>query len=228
MFRTETHLHTSEGSACASASGAEQAEQYKALGYDTIIITDHFYNGNTAVDRSLPWDKWVDGYCRGYENARKRGEEIGINVLFGIEYGWNGTDLLAYGIDKQWLKSEPDIIRVSVYEFCDRVHRHGGAIVQAHPFREADYIRDIKLLPEYTDGAEVRNAGNHERIFDERALWYADQFGLTHTAGSDCHHLGGNRFFGVLTENKIADISDYVNAVKSGNIAGLYIPPEYI
>lgn len=27
MFRYETHLHTAEGSACASASGAEQSRQ---------------------------------------------------------------------------------------------------------------------------------------------------------------------------------------------------------
>lgn len=42
MFRYETHLHTAEGSGCASASGAEQARRYKALGYDGIIVTDHF------------------------------------------------------------------------------------------------------------------------------------------------------------------------------------------
>lgn len=44
MFGYETHLHTAEGSACASASGAEQARRYKALGYDGIIVTDHFFN----------------------------------------------------------------------------------------------------------------------------------------------------------------------------------------
>lgn len=34
MFRYETHLHTAEGSGCASASGAEQARRYKALGWE--------------------------------------------------------------------------------------------------------------------------------------------------------------------------------------------------
>ena len=222
MFKTETHMHTSEGSGCATASGAEQAEQYKALGYDTIIITDHFFNGNTAVDRSLSWDEWVDGYCRGYENAKKRGDEIGLNVLFGIEYGWYGTDLLVYGIDKQWLKDNPDVINISVHKFCDRVHAHGGIAVQAHPFREADYIRDIKLLPKYTDAVEVFNAGNREPIFDDRAMWYAEQFSMVKTAGSDQHHIGGNKFFGIMTEFEIKDISDYIRAVKENNIAELF------
>ena len=225
MYRTETHLHTSEVSACASASGREQAEQYKSLGYDTIIVTDHFYNGNTAVDRSLSWDKWVDGFCLGYEHTKARGDEIGLNVLFGLEYGWNGSDFLTYGIDKQWLKDNGDIINISVQEFCDRVHKHGGIIVQAHPFRKADYISEIKLLPEYTDGVEVRNAGNKEKIYDDRALWYAEQFGLTKPAGSDRHHIGGDKFYGVLAGYEIKDISDYIRAVKENDIAELYISP---
>ena len=60
MFRYETHLHTAEGSGCASASGAEQARRYKALGYDGIIVTDHFFNGNCAVtnfDSSIVFEK---------------------------------------------------------------------------------------------------------------------------------------------------------------------------
>ena len=57
MFRYETHLHTAEGSACASASGAEQARRYKAIGYDGIIVTDHFFNGNCAVTN---FDSWED------------------------------------------------------------------------------------------------------------------------------------------------------------------------
>ncbi len=225
MFLTETHLHTAEGSACASASGAEQADQYKALGYDTIIITDHFINGNTAVDRSLPWDKQMDAYCSGYEHAKERGEEIGLNVLFGIEYSWDAADFLMYGIDKAWLKSNPDMLSVSVHEICDRVHAAGGIVVQAHPFREADYIRDIKLLPWHCDGVEVFNAGNRDPAYDQRAIWYAEQFGFVPTAGSDCHHVtDSGRFFGVETEFEIKTIEDYIKAVKERQIAGLHVP----
>ena len=48
MYKYETHLHTCEASACASAKGEEQARRYKELGYDGIIVTDHFFNGNTS------------------------------------------------------------------------------------------------------------------------------------------------------------------------------------
>ena len=38
----ETHLHTSEASACSIITGAEQARTYKEAGYSGIIVTDHF------------------------------------------------------------------------------------------------------------------------------------------------------------------------------------------
>ena len=228
MYKTETHMHTAEGSACASAAGAQQAEQYKAQGYDTIIITDHFFNGNPAVDRSQPWEGMVEQFCSGYENAKKRGDEIGLNVLFGLEYAWEGADLLVYGVDKKWLLENPDLMQINVREFCDRVHANGGAIVHAHPFREAHwYIFDLKFLPWHTDGVEIYNGGNAEKVWNERAKWYAEQYGFTATAGSDCHHIGGDRFFGVLTEEPITDIAQYVDAVKNKKIAGLYVPEKY-
>ena len=54
-FLYETHMHTCQGSACGRATGREQARVYRDAGYTGIIITDHFFGGNTAVDRRLPW-----------------------------------------------------------------------------------------------------------------------------------------------------------------------------
>ena len=51
----ETHLHTSQGSACAVDTGKRMAEACKAAGYTGIIVTDHNWGGNTAVNRYLPW-----------------------------------------------------------------------------------------------------------------------------------------------------------------------------
>ena len=98
----ETHLHTAEGSACGSMPGEAMARVYKEAGYAGIVITDHFYHGNTAVDRSLAWPEWVEQFCKGYENAKQRGEEIGLQVFFGWESGYQGTEFLIYGLDQQW------------------------------------------------------------------------------------------------------------------------------
>lgn len=39
----ETHMHTSEASACAGSTGAQMARAYKEAGYTGIIVTDHFF-----------------------------------------------------------------------------------------------------------------------------------------------------------------------------------------
>ena len=89
-YRYETHMHTCEGSACASASGAEMARAHRENGYTGIFVTDHFFNGNTAVPRELPWRERVERFCLGYEHARKEGERIGLDVFFGFEYAVKG------------------------------------------------------------------------------------------------------------------------------------------
>ena len=74
LFTIETHLHTAQGSACAVSTGEEMARAHKAAGYDAIILTDHFFGGNTAEPRDLPWAERIERYCAGYEQARAVGE----------------------------------------------------------------------------------------------------------------------------------------------------------
>ena len=65
-MRWETHAHTSEASACATASAADMAWGCKRQGYDGMFITDHFFHGNTCIDRSLPWTEWVRRFSLGF------------------------------------------------------------------------------------------------------------------------------------------------------------------
>ena len=75
QFLYETHMHTAEVSACATGSGAQMVRAYVSLGYAGMIVTDHFFNGNTAISASLPWEKRVDQFCKGYENALDEGKK---------------------------------------------------------------------------------------------------------------------------------------------------------
>lgn len=224
MYKYDTHVHTAEASGCATASGAEQARRYKELGYDGIIITDHFFNGNSAIHHYYDWYDRVRQFCKGYENAKAEGDKIGLKVFFGIEYSYFGTDLLTCGIDKDWLYQNDNIMDVSVYEYIKRVHDAGGIIVHAHPFREASYINEVKLMPKWVDGVEVYNAGNYDEKFNERAKWYAEQYNLPITAGTDNHHLTTDRISGISTEQPLESIEDYMDAVVCRKISEIIIP----
>lgn len=219
-YKYETHLHTSEGSACGRSSGAEQARRYKELGYDGIIVTDHFFNGNCAVKEYTDWKDRVDQYCLGYENAKAEGDKIGLKVFFGIEYSYQGADLLTYGIDKQWLYDNPDVLDISFYEYSDRVHRDGGMLIHAHPFREAWYIHEIRLLPQWIDGVEIYNTGNHKEVWNEKAEWYAIQYGFKTTGGTDNHDIAtaADRLSGIYSQVEFTSVQDYIDAFKAGRV----------
>lgn len=229
-YAYETHLHTKEGSACGRNSGSEMAKAYKEAGYAGIIVTDHFFGGNTAIDRSLPWSDWVEGYCKGYENAKKTGDEIGLQVFFGWEQTYLGTDFLIYGLDKEWLLKHPEIREVTIEEQYELVHKDGGMVIHAHPFREEFYIPQIRLFPEYVDGVEVLNASHAHKFgtvdgknceYDIKAKAYALEHDFPQTGGSDIHSV--DLFWGGMAfTHKLDTVFDYMKAVQ--NREGIVLP----
>ena len=216
----ETHCHTSQGSACGRMTGEELARFDKDAGYDGVIVTDHFFNGNCAVDPSLPWKKKCELYCAGYRAAKRVGDKIGLTVMFGIEYSYFGTDLLVYGLDEEWLKAHPEIMDMYVKDFMRFVYENGGLIVHAHPFRQASYIDTIRLYPYDVDAVEVYNAGNDPKA-DERANWYADSYGLVKVAGSDRHGVYSEERCAVVFDEKLESIDDYMRLVRADKIKRL-------
>lgn len=228
----ETHMHTTEGSACAHNTAAEMARVYKDAGYTGIIITDHFFYGNTAVDRSLPWEEWVEQYCKGYEHAKEEGDKIGLQVFFGWESAYHGTEFLIYGLDKEWLLRHPEIKDATIEEQYELVRKGGGMVIHAHPYREASYIPEIRLFPDYVDGVEGINASHKFRekkaadgraLYDVQAQEYAAKYNFPMTGGSDTHTtqmLGGGTAFA----RKLEDVADFIRAVK--NKEGQPLQPE--
>ncbi|MBD5459008.1 MAG: histidinol-phosphatase [Lachnospiraceae bacterium] len=219
----ETHLHTAEGSACGRNTGREMAAACKEYGYTGIFVTDHNWGGNTAVDREKPWDEWVNEFCKGYEGAKEEGDRIGLDVFFGYEAGFYGTEFLIYGIDKTWMLENPAIRQADVKMQYDLVHAGGGMVIHAHPYREEAYIPEVRLFPEWVDGVEGVNAmhsnphslAHNDPNFDTKAVVYAEKHHLPMTAGSDIHRtelLGG----GVAFRRKLTSAADYIQAVLSG------------
>ena len=159
-FLYETHLHTCQGSACGTSTGKEHARYYKEIGYQGIIVTDHFFGGNTAVPRDLPWKERAEWFCSGYEDALAEGQKIGLDVFFGWEQNFNGDEYLVYGLDKAWLLAHPEMEHWNRRQQLEGVHAAGGCVVQAHPFRMRSYMTHIGLGLRFCDGIEAANGGN--------------------------------------------------------------------
>jgi len=221
----ETHLHTVFSSACGRSKGSEYIGLYQDLGYSGIIVTDHFYNGHTAVPRRLPWKEWVKQFCRGYEEARNEGERRGFDVFFGWEETFDECDdYLVYGLDRDWLLEHPEARKWTRGEQYRAVREAGGCVVQAHPFRQHYWIKRVVLSGGCVDAVEAANMGNAERSYDALAMRYARKLGLPATAGSDIHtveQVWNGDVFGIYVEEKLNSIDDFVRAILGKKITDI-------
>ncbi|MFA9478097.1 PHP domain-containing protein [Phycisphaerales bacterium AB-hyl4] len=215
-YRYETHMHTSEGSACGKSTGAELARMYAKAGYAGIIITDHFFNGNCAVPRDLPWGERVERFCLGYENAAAAGGELNLSVFLGWEYNYRGTEFLTYGLDKAFLLAHPDILDWDVVTYLDAIREAGGLISQAHPFRQRPYIEHTRLFHNHVDAAEVYNASDCD-AWNDMACRYVAMNNLMHTAGSDTHHVSRSPLSGLGFDRPLHTIEEFIAAVRAGD-----------
>jgi hypothetical protein len=228
MFLYETHLHTCEGSACGVSPAAEYIQRYIDRGFTGIMVTDHFFNSNCTADRHLPWKEWVKRYCAGFEHAREEGARRGLDVFFGWEETFDGDDYLIYGLDREWLLEHPEVVRWTREEQWRETRTYGGCVVQAHPFRQHDYIRTIHLSPYFIDAVEAANEGNHDARYDALAHEYARTLRLPAVAGSDIHDAGdllASEPYGIELEEKLSSINDYVRVLLKGDGIVLHIPP---
>jgi hypothetical protein len=229
LYLYETHLHTRQGSLCANSRGRDYIQAYKDLGYRGIFVTDHFYRGNCAVDRSLPWKEWVKRFCRGYEDAWEEGARRGLDVFFGWEETFDGDDYLVYGLDREWLLEHPEARNWSRERQFKTLREAGGCVVQAHPFRQHAYLSQVILSPALVDAVETANAGNGDQAYDVLAMSYAKKLGLPATAGSDIHdtdQLEEGDIYGVYLEKPLESAGDYAAAVRNGSIHSLRVPED--
>ncbi len=224
-FIYETHMHTSLASKCGRSTGKEHARFYKSIGYTGIIMTDHFFGGNTAVDRNLPWEERIDWFWSGYEDAKEEGDRIGLDVFFGLEQNHAGDEYLIYGLTKEYMKAHPEMEHWTRREQLEAVHAAGGCVIQAHPFRMRRYMDRIRLGMRYCDGIEAANAGN-EALDDARAIRLGRELGLVMTAGSDSHWSPNQQVYGVELEKRLTSIYDYVNIIMNNGYIGLCVPEE--
>ena len=218
MFKYETHLHTFPVSKCANATVDETLEYYKKLGYDGVFITNHFLDGNINIDEKMSYEECIEFYFSDYERGLQLAKNLGIKVFLGVEISYKGTDFLIYGLDKAWFLSNPQIMSMEKSEELNFLIENGALVIQAHPYREANYIDHIRLFPRNVHGVEIINSNNTEKQ-NKMAEIYAENYGLIKFAGSD-NHWGAKRkkLAGVSCEEPVLDEQDFINKLKNGQM----------
>ena len=229
MFLYETHCHTAPVSKCGKASAEDTVRFYKKMGYDGVFITNHFQDGNINPEVwNLPYEGQIDYYFSDFEKAAETGKKVGIKVFPGVELSYKGTDFLIYGLQKDWYKAHPEILRMKKSEELPFLMDAGALVIQAHPYREANYIDHIRLLPRHVHGAEIINSGQAWES-NTIAPVYAKQYHLLMTCGSDNHWAGEvfrklkekgykPEIAGMCSETEIVSVEDYIEQVRAGTM----------
>lgn len=185
--------------------------------YSGCVLTNHFYHGNTGIDRNLPWVEFVTHYEKDYLECKKLAQIYGLDVIFGIEeHLYSGLEILCYGITPQFLYDRPELLDLSPQVWYNALTDFGALMVQAHPFRNRPYITSPGLLPlEFIDGIEVYNICNSEaenkkaqKIADKHPEWVL-------TSGADAHSGSLVCSGGIVTDVRITDEITLADVLKS-------------
>ena len=216
IYKYDMHVHTGP----CSGGGRDIREHIDDLinkGFCGMVVTNHFYNGDTRIDRDLPWVEFVEAYRRDYLYGLEYAREVDFDLLFGLEeHVGNGQEILLYGITPDLIASHPELKKSPAEKYAEVVHSAGGLVYQAHPFRARSYVKNPFPLDclETLDGIEVYNAGN-EQEWNESARELADKLGLACVAGSDGHKIGTAGRAGIATQERIKSNGDLVRILKS-------------
>ena len=183
-------------------------------GFSGLVVTDHLHPEYLSrIDTQHNWDMVMDHYLTGYHASKKRGDEVGLDVILGAEFRFpeNDNDYLVYGIDEQWLRSNPYACCMSAQEFYDKYHNE-VRIIHAHPFRKGSApVQETAI-----HGAEIINDNpRHENNNDKALAMCRRHPEYYRLAGSDTHRNGDEARAGVILPERVKDSRAYKHMIET-------------
>lgn len=224
MYKYEMHLHSCGTSKCGASESSDYIEAAINAGFSGMVFTNHFFRGNTAVDRDLAWKDFVEHYKRDWLCAKEVGDKNNIDVLFGVEEHFGkGKECLIYGVTPEDIAECTDFPEMPITEISAFVREKGGFIACAHPFRVRGYITDPDGEPDISlfDAIEVYNRGNTAED-NIKAEIFAQRHNLAVISGGDVHRDTDFGHSGLIFSERARDDRTLVRLLKSGNYSLIY------
>lgn len=210
-FQTELHAHSSPASPCGDFPPEEVVRRYAALGYDSLVLCNHFHCG---LPDHADEQAFLSRHYDDYERAVKAAEGTGLTVIYGCEIRFareNNNDYLLFGIDPSYAEEAYDYLEGGIADFSKAFRRKDRLLIQAHPFRKGMEPVDPALL----DGIESFNLHPGHNSAVGIAARYAAEKDFTVTCGTDFHHDGHEGVCGVLSKTKMNDSHDLQALLRS-------------
>jgi predicted metal-dependent phosphoesterase TrpH len=190
----DMHIHTSF-SPCSIISIPYLLRRAKEIGLDGICITDH----NTAASKYV------------FENIS---DNSGICVIVGIEYTTPNGDFLVFG-PVDCIPNDMDAQHLMGW-----VHKHGGVVIAAHPFRKYRSVDPNCLqLSTIIESINGRNLPHEDDLCKNWLQEHGN--GVKEIGGSDAHSLEEIGHVVTSFKNNIYNVDDLIQELQGKNYSPL-------
>jgi predicted metal-dependent phosphoesterase TrpH len=205
-MKFDLHLHTTRHSPDSMMDPVALLRQAGRIGLEGVVITEH------------DW-LWTDG-----ELEVLRALAADLVVLAGIEVSAREGHFLVYGATNPFALPRG----IGVADLCCEVHRQGGAVVAAHPFRWGQPFEEIldEEQPEL-DGLEMMSS-NMDDYCRQRTAEIQARLGLAGLGNSDAHHEDVLGFCYTEFPGKVRTMTDLVDAIRRRAVVAQQGPPNTV
>ena len=226
-MKIDMHTHCLPISRCAHHKPEELPEFFLKKQIDAIVLTNHCYPAHlTPLTDDLK--EQAEIYVDTFKSCKKKGEEIGFKVFFGVELKLinepDAPEFLLYGISEEEFKNTFPLYNKTQKELFDFCNERNILMIQAHPFRKEQGYSPANM--KYLHGLEVYNGHPHFDNGLKDTVPLIDKYKLLKTAGSDFHIEMQAGLVYVTVPDEIEDQFMLRNYIKSGkteisNLSGI-------
>lgn len=207
MMAFDIHLHTRTYSDCSFISPPDLIHQAVQANLQGIALTEHGM-------------RWPD---EKFDELRRLADPHGLILINGQEIqassSRNGMEgeFLVFGLKKSL------VTKFSARELVERVHREGGILIAAHPYKLSRSGR----LRYYGAGDRVYELGldalelyhpDHDEEALKKVRRAMETLAIPGTGGSDAHKVFEVGSCVTLFESKILSEQDFIREIRKGNI----------
>ncbi len=192
-MRFDLHMHTTRHSPDSQMDPFVMVQRARKIGLDGVVITEH------------DW-LWTEP-----ELDELRAAAPELVVLAGIEVSAREGHFLVYGVTDPYALPRG----IGVAALCREVHRQGGAVVAAHPFRWGQPFLDIlrEEKPEL-DGLEMMSS-NMDADCRRRTALVQQERKWAGLGNSDAHHEDVLGFCRTEFDATIRNMANLVAAIRA-------------
>ncbi len=186
------------------------------------------YGGAVLMNHCQPWyyepedyNKWKEEFILEYQSAYEYAKQKNFKLMLGIEVSvsqpkW--ADFLIFGVTKGFIRSSPDLCRISQKELFEYCERYGALMVQAHPFR----LRHEPMDCSYMHGIEI-NTQPTDLHNKNLVIKLAKEKGLFITVGTDYHDNTADNRSGIVVPDYIENSVDLAEYLKKATYTEVFI-----